>query len=123
MDLHNAIMNIPCDADVLGLPDKATAYRIGHRDARHAAAELVAAELATLREEKRRLEGEVERLKRNRVRRSPGIVAHEYGYIVIDAATGQYMNGSRQWQDSSYYFDRKADAESALASAIAAREE
>jgi hypothetical protein len=39
-DLHNAIMNIPCtvpsDAD-----DKS--YRIGHREARHAAAELVAA--------------------------------------------------------------------------------
>jgi hypothetical protein len=39
-DLHSAIMNIPCevpsDAD-----DKS--YRIGHREARHAAAELVAA--------------------------------------------------------------------------------
>lgn len=42
-DLHAAIMNLPCN-----LPDgwggiQQTGYKIGHRDARHAAAELVAA--------------------------------------------------------------------------------
>lgn len=44
MNLHDAIMNIPID-----IPDQChetmereTAYRVGHRDARHAAAELAA---------------------------------------------------------------------------------
>jgi hypothetical protein len=45
-DLHTAIMNIPCNkelSDFSGEPDDLVLYRKGHRDARHAAAELVAA--------------------------------------------------------------------------------
>lgn len=46
-DLHSAIVNLPCKppaADPESLDDGETyAYQIGHRDARHAAAELVAA--------------------------------------------------------------------------------
>lgn len=45
MDLHGKIMNIPTKVpdEILANPcSKALAYRTGHRDARHAAAELVA---------------------------------------------------------------------------------
>ncbi|ATQ77861.1 hypothetical protein CR152_27680 [Massilia violaceinigra] len=46
-DLHAAIMNLPCkprNADLIGKGDAENrAYQIGHRDARHAAAQLVAA--------------------------------------------------------------------------------
>lgn len=38
-DLHNAIMNIPCAPGMLNLNHHA-AYKMGHRDARHAAAEM-----------------------------------------------------------------------------------
>jgi hypothetical protein len=41
-DLHAAIMNIPCRPSIKGLVDYETAYRHGHKDARHAAAELAA---------------------------------------------------------------------------------
>lgn len=50
MELHNKMMNIPCTvpADVEKF-DAALAYKLGHRDARHAAAELVIRdEIATL---------------------------------------------------------------------------
>jgi hypothetical protein len=60
--LHQQIMNIPCKV-APGYSDKyRTAYQFGHRDARHAAAELVAAhqsdmatELSACREENGRL--------------------------------------------------------------------
>lgn len=47
-DLHNAIMNLPCNVPDGYAPGKAdeAVYRIAHRDARHAAAELVSAHLA-----------------------------------------------------------------------------
>lgn len=41
-DLHAAILNLPPEVDVYESGDYRTGYRIGHRDARHAAAELVA---------------------------------------------------------------------------------
>lgn len=41
-DLHAAIMNLPCGPGVLA-GDYARAYRMGHKDARHAAAELALA--------------------------------------------------------------------------------
>jgi hypothetical protein len=46
--LHAAIMNIPADTSKYGLAasNGALAYKEGHRDARHAAAELVTAQLA-----------------------------------------------------------------------------
>lgn len=41
MSLHNDIMNIPADAEVETYPFQLRlAYKIGHRDARHAAAEM-----------------------------------------------------------------------------------
>lgn len=42
MNLHNEIMNIPVpsDFDYADFPNKVYAYKSGHRDARHAAAEL-----------------------------------------------------------------------------------
>jgi len=42
MNLHNKIMNIPIanDFDYADFPNKVYAYKSGHRDARHAAAEL-----------------------------------------------------------------------------------
>lgn len=41
--LHAAIMNLPCDPEIEHLSDyKRELYKTGHRDARHAAAELVA---------------------------------------------------------------------------------
>lgn len=40
--LHSAIMNLPCD-ESQAHGDPQTAYKYGHRDARHAAAELVSA--------------------------------------------------------------------------------
>jgi hypothetical protein len=41
MNLHNEIMNIPAMVPTEALVDgKSFAYKIGHRDARHAAAEL-----------------------------------------------------------------------------------
>ena len=46
-ELHAAIMNLPClDSEGAGFSDAYLyAYRCGHRDARHAAAELVLAAL------------------------------------------------------------------------------
>ena len=50
--LSAGIMNLPCDASPYDhAPDERLAYKIGHRDARHAAADLVlerADELAAL---------------------------------------------------------------------------
>lgn len=50
MRLHDRIMNIPIasDFDYADFPNKVYAYKSGHRDARHAAAEmaLIADELA-----------------------------------------------------------------------------
>ena len=40
MDLHGQIMNILADANKAGTDDARLAYLHGHRDARHAAAEL-----------------------------------------------------------------------------------
>ena len=42
MNLHSEIMNIPVpsDFDYADFPNKVYAYKSGHRDARHAAAEL-----------------------------------------------------------------------------------
>lgn len=42
MNLHNQIMNIPVpsDFDYADFPNKVYAYKSGHHDARHAAAEL-----------------------------------------------------------------------------------
>lgn len=42
MNLHNEIMNIQIDKDLLTVYDRFTlaAYKVGHRDARHDAAEL-----------------------------------------------------------------------------------
>lgn len=40
MNLHGQIMNIPADASKAGTDDPRMAYLHGHRDARHAAAEL-----------------------------------------------------------------------------------
>ncbi|MFZ3286604.1 MAG: DUF551 domain-containing protein [Telluria sp.] len=42
-DLHDAIMRLPCDSN-LAHGDPETAYKYGHRDARHAAAELAIAQ-------------------------------------------------------------------------------
>ena len=42
-DLHAKIMNLECNEPDLNRTSVAPAYRLGHRDARHAAAELVAA--------------------------------------------------------------------------------
>lgn len=41
--LHADIMNLPCDGATLDWANTREAYQYGHRDARHAAAELVAA--------------------------------------------------------------------------------
>ena len=40
MDLHGQIMNILADANKVGTDDVRLAYLHGHRDARHAAAEM-----------------------------------------------------------------------------------
>lgn len=60
VDLHSAIMNLPCtmpvaDAKAKGATLANVAYRVGHRDARHAAAELASAHGAQLRAEVDRL--------------------------------------------------------------------
>ena len=51
-DLHNAIMNIPCripqDLGIADIPISNSAYRIGHRDARHAAAELASEKISEM---------------------------------------------------------------------------
>jgi hypothetical protein len=39
MNLHNEIMNIYCNPAMYVHADQQNAYRIGHRDARHAAAQ------------------------------------------------------------------------------------
>lgn len=63
MNLHNEVMNIPVpnDFDYTNFPNKVYAYKSGHRDARHAAAEL------SLKAEARieQLEDEVDKLKRD----------------------------------------------------------
>lgn len=40
MNFHNDIMNLPCDPDKALKSAAISAYKLGHRDARHAAAEL-----------------------------------------------------------------------------------
>jgi hypothetical protein len=57
-ELHAAIMNLPCRIPFPhngGELDEKRAYRVGHRDARHAAAELVAAAFSSMEEEVREL--------------------------------------------------------------------
>lgn len=39
MNLHSEIMNIPCDVSKVN-SDRQLVFKLGHRDARHAAAEL-----------------------------------------------------------------------------------
>lgn len=58
-DLQCRIMNIPCDRDTLDWANTREAYMYGHRDARHAAAEL-ASDADT---ELRRQHAEIEALK------------------------------------------------------------
>jgi hypothetical protein len=45
-DLHSAIMNIPVKQDCLEASGHSLAYKLGHRDARHSAAELASEHLA-----------------------------------------------------------------------------
>ena len=45
-DLHSAIMNIPCNPIFALSADATLAYKLGHKDARHAAAELASAHQA-----------------------------------------------------------------------------
>jgi hypothetical protein len=40
MNLHNKIMNLPCKDSPVATTEEVFAYRYGHKDARHAAAEL-----------------------------------------------------------------------------------
>lgn len=47
-ELHAAIMNLPCKAPDTLNGSQAYDYQCGHRDARHAAAELVAASSASM---------------------------------------------------------------------------
>ena len=47
--LHDQIMNIQCDRATLDWANTREAYQYGHRDARHAAAELAQAQDATIR--------------------------------------------------------------------------
>ena len=47
-DLHAKIMNLECNEPDLNRTSVAPAYRLGHRDARHAAAELAAAHQARI---------------------------------------------------------------------------
>lgn len=52
MSLHDEIMNIPCNAEKLDDGDNQLAYKLGHRDSRHAAAKLALksdAEIANFR--------------------------------------------------------------------------
>ena len=46
MDLHGRIMNILADANKAGTDDARLAYLHGHRDARHAAAQMASAQTA-----------------------------------------------------------------------------
>ena len=57
-DIHNAIMNIPCKAEFNSRIEN-VCYKLGHRDARHAAAELA----AELDAENERLSGLIEKWK------------------------------------------------------------
>lgn len=50
MDLHGKIMNLPCDGATLDWANTREAYMYGHRDARHAAAELATAADALIAE-------------------------------------------------------------------------
>jgi hypothetical protein len=47
VDLHAAIMNLPCDLEKCTSKDWVMAFKVGHKVARHAAAELAAAHPAT----------------------------------------------------------------------------
>jgi len=48
--LHDQIMNLPCKPENMDSePNQRLAYKVGHRDARHAAAELAQAQDATIR--------------------------------------------------------------------------
>ena len=68
-DLHAKIMNLPCDPDGAGYnPEgpRARAYKLGHKDARHAAAELaseVERQLAEAQAEIERMRPVVENMK------------------------------------------------------------
>jgi len=55
-DLHDAIMRTQCDVEKCSSKDWVTAYKEGHRDARHAAAELVAASVQQDRQDAERLD-------------------------------------------------------------------
>jgi hypothetical protein len=82
MSLHDDIMNLPCDGATLDWANTREAYMYGHRNARHAAAELalkVEAELKktadfwceraeTVRDERDRLRVQVEAMREDAAR-------------------------------------------------------
>ena len=56
MDLHGQIINILADANKAGTDDARLAYLHGHRDARHAAAELAVEHAAAANEMRKEVE-------------------------------------------------------------------
>ena len=58
MNLHNEIMNLPCEPSQRDIMNdrEITAHKIGHRDARHAAAELAIKSDSLIEEMKLQLE-------------------------------------------------------------------
>lgn len=65
MDMHGLIMNLPCEWAMRDWSNTREAYMYGHRDARHAAAELALmadAEIERLRTEVRNLQAGIREL-------------------------------------------------------------
>lgn len=94
VDLHGAIMNLPCTMPVADVKTKGAtlanvAYRVGHRDARRAAAVLASAHEVQHR-------AEIDRLTKSREELREAL----YELVAIDTIddTTSYVRGSRWWR-------------------------
>lgn len=89
MNLHNQIMNIPTDVDFTGWSDHdRQSYKRGHRDARHAAAEL------SLKAEARSEELEIELEKSDKIAWEHFYIHQEvFNYLLAQGYIDEVVEG------------------------------
>lgn len=94
-DLHAAIMNLPCDGEMLDWANTREAYQYGHKYARHAAAELVlahATQQATPEPPATRAQAEAtdwrDRLTVNLLRQGAGLTKTQIRALIAHAVDG-----------------------------------
>ena len=107
MSLHNEIMNLPCDPSHANdeFADRRFAYKFGHRDARHAAADLALkadAEIAQLKAERDALEEQL----RTTIQALDGeadLLARQRDALLKDAERMAWLAANTQWDCYGYW--------------------